>query len=96
MPIKRSRRQIARLKKARSANTGRFVVTRARSGVAGIVVRERGAGRAVAKARTYGTSTARTRSNGNDSQQPRPKIPLLSGGKDPTLGQRFEEELYRS
>jgi hypothetical protein len=26
----------------------------------------------------------------------RPRVPLLSGGKDPTLGERFEEELYRS
>lgn len=33
---------------------------------------------------------------GKDSQQPRPKVPLLSGGKDPTLGERFEDELYRS
>lgn len=30
-----------------------------------------------------------------DIQQPRPKVPLLSGGKDPTLGERFEDELYR-
>lgn len=29
-------------------------------------------------------------------EQPRPKIPLLSGGKDPTLAERFEEELRRS
>lgn len=26
--------------------------------------------------------------------QPRPKIPLLFGGQNPTLGKRFEEELY--
>jgi hypothetical protein len=25
--------------------------------------------------------------------QPRPRLPLLSGGKDPTLAERFEEEL---
>ncbi len=36
-------------------------------------------------------------SNGaHDERQPRPRIPLLSGGQDPTLGERFEEELYRS
>ena len=29
-------------------------------------------------------------------RQPRPRTPLLPGGKDPTLGKRFEEELYRS
>jgi hypothetical protein len=28
--------------------------------------------------------------------QPRPRIPLLFGGRDPTLGERFEEELYPS
>jgi hypothetical protein len=28
--------------------------------------------------------------------QPRLRIPLLSGGRDPTLGERFEEELYPS
>jgi len=26
--------------------------------------------------------------------QPRPRLPLLSGGKDPTLAERFEEELH--
>jgi hypothetical protein len=28
--------------------------------------------------------------------QPRLRTPLLSGGRDPTLGERFEEELYPS
>jgi hypothetical protein len=37
-----------------------------------------------------------TRGNGAHEGQPRPRIPLLSGGKDPTRGERFEEELYRS
>lgn len=32
---------------------------------------------------------------GDGSRQPRPKVPLLPGGEDPTLGGRFEEELYR-
>ncbi len=35
------------------------------------------------------------RGNGARERQPRPRIPLLSGGQDPTLGERFEEELYR-
>jgi hypothetical protein len=35
------------------------------------------------------------RGNGVHERQPRPRIPLLSGGQDPTLGERFEEELYR-
>ncbi len=29
-------------------------------------------------------------------QQPRPKVPLLSGGEDPTLAERFAEELHGS
>jgi hypothetical protein len=29
-----------------------------------------------------------------DANYPRPRLPLLSGGKDPTLAERFEEELY--
>ncbi|CAN5910221.1 hypothetical protein BH23ACT11_BH23ACT11_12720 [soil metagenome] len=29
-------------------------------------------------------------------KQPRPKVPLLSKGKDPTLAERFEEELHGS
>ena len=36
------------------------------------------------------------RGDGVDERQPRPTVPLLPGGKDPTLGERFEEELYRS
>ncbi len=27
--------------------------------------------------------------------QPRPRLPLLSGGKNPNLAERFEEELHR-
>ncbi len=27
-------------------------------------------------------------------EQPRPRLPLLSGGKNPTLAERFEEELH--
>jgi hypothetical protein len=95
MVPKRSRRQIERLKKARGAKTGRFVVVHTKSGRIRSVVRDRGTGRTVPKAGTYGPIIAGTYSNDRDSQ-PRPKIPLLSGGKDPTLGHRFEEELYRS
>jgi hypothetical protein len=29
------------------------------------------------------------------NEQPRPRLPLLSGGGDPTLAERFEEELHR-
>jgi hypothetical protein len=88
----RSRRQIERLKKARSAKMGRFVVKRSKPGRFA-VVSKKNAGRAAPKGSSHGTIVAGSR--GNDPQ-PRPKIPLLSGGKDPTLGHRFEEELYRS
>lgn len=29
-------------------------------------------------------------------EQPRPRLPLLSEGKDPTLAERFEDELHGS
>lgn len=29
-------------------------------------------------------------------KQPRPRVPLLTGGKDPTLAERFEDELHGS
>jgi hypothetical protein len=80
---KRSRRQIERLKKVRRANkTGRFVVTHSKPGRSGVVYKKE-AGPSVSKADTYSPTIAGVRSNGNDPQ-PRPKIPLLSGGKDPT------------
>jgi hypothetical protein len=37
-----------------------------------------------------------TDGHGTHGRQPPSRIPLLSGGQDPTLGDRFEEELYRS
>ena len=33
--------------------------------------------------------------DGAREEQPRPRVPLLPEGGDPTLGGRFEEELYR-
>ena len=37
------------------------------------------------------------RDNGSyEERQPRPKVPLLSGGQDPTLGEWSEEDLYPS
>lgn len=36
------------------------------------------------------------KSSEEHSKQPRPKVPLLSRGKDPTLAERFEEELHGS
>lgn len=83
MASKRSRRQIERLKKARSAKTGRFVVVHTKSGAIRSVVRGKGAGKAVPKAKTYGAIVAGTRGGDAGSRQPRPRVPLLSGGKDP-------------
>ncbi len=34
--------------------------------------------------------------DGQRPKQPRPKVPLLSRGKDPTLAEHFEEELHGS
>jgi hypothetical protein len=42
-------------------------------------------------------SREETRGDGaQEGRQPRPRVPLLSGSQDSTLGKRFEEELYRS
>lgn len=40
--------------------------------------------------------TRARKNNEGRSKQPRPKVPLLSKGKDPTLAERFEEELQGS
>jgi hypothetical protein len=95
MAGKRSKRQIDRIKRvkaARGAKTGRFVVSRPKSG-GGVGAHS---GRVAPKARAYGGAPSPAKAEGEVRQQPRPKVPLLSGGKDPTLGERFEEELYRS
>lgn len=95
MAGKRSKRQIDRIKRvkaARGAKTGRFVVSRSKSG--GFVGAR--SGRVVPKARAHGGAPSPTKAEGKERQQPRPKVPLLSGGNDPTLGERFEEELCRS
>ena len=92
MSARRSKKQIERLKKARS-KAGRYIVTVFKSGKFQV---RKSAGRAIPKTRTYGGSASAALTRGKDRQQPRPKVPLLSGGKDPTLGERFEEELYRS
>jgi hypothetical protein len=48
---------------------------------------------------TDGLEASREERPGNgtyEERQPQPRVPLLSGGKHPTLGERFEEELHRS
>jgi len=92
MAGKRSKKQIERIKKARS-KVGRYIVSSSKSGKYQV---RKGAGRAVSKAGSYGRSASPAQTREKDHQQPQPKVPLLSGGKDPTLGERFEEELYRS
>jgi len=92
MSVRRSKKQIERLKKARS-RASRYIVTGSKSGKFQV---RRSVGRIVPKTRTYSDPPPAAEARGKDRQQPRPKVPLLSGGKDPTLGERFEEELYRS
>ena len=89
MPTRRSRRQIERIKKARGAKSGRFVMVHTKSGAIRSVVRDRDAGMAVPKAKTYGAIVVGGR-GAYDPRQPRPKIPLLSGGKDSTPAGRPE------
>jgi hypothetical protein len=48
------------------------------------------------KADWPGTSREEPRDYGAHEWEPRQRIPLLFGGQDPTLGERFEEELYPS
>lgn len=43
-----------------------------------------------------GDSGPTTEAGGETREQPKPKLPLLSGGKDSGLAERFEEELHRS
>ncbi len=92
MPAKRSRRQIERLKKARGAKSGRFVVIHTKSGSIHSVVRGRSSGRALPKARTYGATTI-VREHGSDdgSRHPRPRVPLLSADGAPGLAGGAEE-----
>lgn len=87
MSARRSKRQIDRLKKARSKRAG---VVRARSKMASPTTRW--SRRNPATGRITGNYKIIV-SGGKPPLQPRPKLPLLSGGKDPTLAERFEEEL---
>lgn len=92
MATKRSRKQIERIKKIRSKAAGRAIVHQSKLGRARSVRVKPG------KTVISGSlgSSAHMRPTPSDQEQPRPKIPLLSGGKNPTLAERFEEELYRS
>ncbi len=93
MAVRRSKRQIERLKKARNTRAG---VARVRSRTmlsARWMKKNVSTGRIVDGYKIGGKNGKRS---GQERSQPRPKLPLLSGGKDPTLGERFEEELYRS
>jgi hypothetical protein len=92
MAAKRSKKQMEQIKRARSKKAGRYVVRGSGSGM----IAGKSVGRAVPKPRGYGGPAPAAKTREKDSQQPRPKLPLLSGGKDPTLAERFEEELYRS
>ncbi len=93
MVVRRSKQQIERLKKARNK----------RAGVGKVRSRTMLSARWTKKNSPTGQIVGGYKFDGNNGErlkqgrsQPRPKLPLLSGGKDPTLGERFEEELYRS
>ncbi len=93
MAGRRLKKQMDRTKKARVKKSGRFVaIHHAKTG--NYVVKF------VAKIRhgrfAYNEGEDPIVPSGVGGGQPRPKVPLLSGGKDPTLGERFEEELYPS
>ncbi len=81
MPAKRSRRQIERIKKVRGAKAGRFVVVHTKSGTIHSVFRNESTGRVVPKAKTHGAIVVGERGGGADPRQPRPGVPLLSGGR---------------
>ncbi len=57
--------------------------------------REAGEKRDRGEEKALGSKSAET-TDGQRPKQPRPKVPLLSRGKDPTLAERFEEELHGS
>lgn len=92
MAAKRSRKQIERIKKA-TRKSGRYVVGHAKSGK---VWTRKSVGRVASRVRAYGGTAPATEATSAREGQPRPRVPLLSGGSDPTLGERFEEELHRS
>lgn len=80
----------ARLRKMRSSS-GAFVVSHASTG--GSKARRQGGGSGHV---VVSGATGRGGASDERSRQPEPRIPLLSGGKDPTLAERFEEELFAS
>jgi hypothetical protein len=92
MSVRRSKKQIERLKKARSKRAGAVRARSRASSPARHWAKNAATGRIVGRRKTGG----RAQSTSGGHSQPRPKVPLLSGSKDPTLGERFEEELYRS
>lgn len=93
MTVRRSKKQIERLKKARSKRAGAARVRSQTMMSARWTKKNTPTGRTVG---SYKISVNSGKRSTRGSTQPRPKLPLLSGGKDPTLGERFEEELYRS
>jgi hypothetical protein len=93
MSVRRSKKQIEGLKKARSKRAGAVRARSRASSPARHWAKNVATGRIVGRRKTGGRAQS---TSGGHSQPPRPKVPLLSGSKDPTLGERFEEELYRS
>ena len=92
MSVRRSKKQMERLKRARSKRAG-VVGVRSQTMSTRWTKRSAATGRIIGNHKVIGSGGKRS---AQTSSQPRPKLPLLSNGKDPTLGERFEEELYRS
>lgn len=95
MSPKRSKKQVERIKKAHKRATGRVAV-HGKSGRIGPGETRSGKHVITRSSRSYGADLVSPGHIAPADEQPRPKVPLLSGGSDPTLGKRFEEELYRS
>lgn len=96
MSPKRSKEQVERIKKAHKRATGRVVSEHGKSGRIGPDKPRSGKHVLTQSSRSYGADLVSPGHVAPADEQPRPKVPLLSGGSDPTLGKRFEEELYRS
>jgi hypothetical protein len=93
MAAKRPKKRIEQIRKARSKRAGSV---KSRSQATPAVrwgKKDAAASRIVRRYKSVRGGEKRT---SETRSQPRPKLPLLSGGKDPTLAERFEEELYRS
>ena len=92
MAAKGSRKQIERIKKARSKRAGAVKARTQVTPSARWWKKDAATGRILRRYKSVGGGVNHSP---QARSQPRPKLPLLSGGKDPTLAERFEDELCR-